>query len=600
MIVASRRGVLGGLTGAAILPYELARTRFAWAEGEPKRIIGALEEDPPVINPPMTSIISSFGAGCPVYEALTWVDQHGDIHPELAERWEISSDGKTYTFYLRKNVLWHDGTPFTSADVKFSLENVTAKFHPWGRGAFKTLDRVDADDPHIAVIQLKTPSPAVMNAVNNAISAILPKHLWEGTDFVKNPLNKKPVGTGPFKFVEYIQGDRIRYTRNEKYYIPGEPAFDELVMRIIPDAAARVAAFEKGEVDMLYNNSLPFTEIGRVKTLPNVELKASSVSGAGFLGIINMKSKPYDDVRVRHALAHAINRSFIRENVLLPEYADIQVGPLPPSMKLANKNLKDYAYDAKRANQILDEAGYTRKADGSRFEFRLLWPANDIRITKMADVIRQNLSDVGISASLQPLERAALNQKGFIGEQFDMIIDSYAQGPDPDIGTERLYVTSNIHSPPLIFTNNSSYSDPQVDKLFAEQRLQTDPAKRKEIYDKVQEIVWEALPVLPIMAYSSVGAFRNTAMVNAFNSGDASKDSFSRVGLPKQAAAAAPAAADGSAPANGAATAPAPAKGSQTGTIAAGVAVVVAAGAWLLWRRRSRSDMNEGIDETHS
>jgi peptide/nickel transport system substrate-binding protein len=598
MILASRRRVLGSLAGAAVLPYQLARMRFAWAEGEPKRIIGALEEDPPVINPPMTSIISSFGAGCAVYEALTWVDQHGSIHPELAERWEISPDGKTYTFYLRKNVLWHDGTPFTSADVKFSLENVTAKLHPWGRGAFKTLDRVDADDPHIAVVQLKTPSPAIMNAV----SAILPKHLWEGTDFVKNPLNKKPIGTGPFKFVEYIQGDRIRYSRNEKYYIPGEPAFDELVMRIIPDAAARVAAFEKGEVDMLYNNSLPFTEIGRIKTFPNVEFKASSVSGSAFLGIINMKSKPYDDVRVRHALAHAIDRAFIRDNVLLPEFADIQVGPLPPSMGLANKSLKDYAYDAKRANQILDEAGYTRKADGPRFEFRLLWAAHDIRITKMADVIRQNLGDVGISVSLQPLERAALNQKGYIGEQFDMIIDSYAQGPDPDIGTERLYVTSNIHDPPQIFTNNSSYSDPQVDQLFSEQRLQTDPAKRKEIYDKIQAMVWDAVPVLPIVAYSGVGAFRNTAIVNAFDSGDASKDSFSRVGLPKlgSAVAAAPAADDAGAPGNGTATASTHANGAQTGIIAAGVAAVAAAGAWLLWRRRSRPDIGEGIDEMRS
>jgi peptide/nickel transport system substrate-binding protein len=600
MIVASRRGVLGGLTGAAVWPCELARMPLAWAEGEPKRIVGALEEDPPIINPPMTSIISSFGAGCAVYEALTWVDQHGGIHPELAERWEISPGGKTYTFHLRKNVLWHDGTPFTSADVKFSLENVTAKFHPWGRGAFKTLDHVDASDPYIAVIQLKTPSPAVMKAVNNAISAILPKHLWEGTDFVKNPLNKKPIGTGPFKLVEYVQGDRIRYTKNEKYYIPGEPAFDELVMRIIPDAAARVAAFEKGEVDMLYNNSVPFTEIGRIKKFPNVEIKASSVSGAAFLGIINMKSKPYDDVRVRHALAHAINRAFIRENVLLPEFADIQVGPLPPSMELANKSLKDYAYDAKRANQILDEAGYARKADGSRFGFRLLWAAHDIRVTKMADVIRQNLSDVGIAASLQPLERAALNQKGYIGEQFDMIIDSYAQGPDPDIGTERLYVTSNIHNPPLIFTNNSSYSNPQVDKLFAEQRLQTDPAKRKEIYDKIQEILWDAVPVLPILAYSSVGAFRDTAMVNAFNSADASKETFARVRLPKLAsnAAAPPAAASGGTPSNG--TASAPATGSRTAIVTAAVAAAVAAGTWLLWRRRSRADMDEGIDETRS
>src|SRR5205085_4436535 len=117
-----------------------------------------------------------------------------------------------------------------------------------------------------------------------------------------------------------------------------------------------------------------------------------------------------------------------------------------------------------RAGAMLDAAGYPRKADGTRFEFRLLWAGNDIRITKMADVIRQNLSELGITVSLQPLERAALNQKGYIGEQFDMIIDSYAQGPDPDIGTERLYITSNTHNPPRTFTNNSSYSNPGVDR----------------------------------------------------------------------------------------------------------------------------------------
>jgi peptide/nickel transport system substrate-binding protein len=510
---------------------------------------------------------------------------------------------------LRKNVVWHDDAPFTSADVKFSFENVTAKLHPWGRGAFKTLDHVDASDPYVAVVRLKTPSPAVMKAVNNAISAILPKHLWEGTDFVKNPLNKKPIGTGPFKLVEYVQGDRIRYVKNEKYYTPGEPAFDELVMRIIPDAAARVAAFEKGEVDMLYNNSMPFTEIERIRKFPNVEIKASNVSGAAFLGIINMKSKPYDDVRVRQALAHGINRGFIRDNVM-PGFAENQIGPLPPSMDLANTNLKDYDYDPKRANEILDAAGYARKADGSRFEFRLLWAAHDIRVTKMADVIRQNLSDVGITVSLQPLERAALNQKGYISEQFDMIIDSYAQGPDPDIGTERLYVTSNIHTPPAVFTNNSSYSNPEVDKLFAEQRMQTDPAKRKEIYDHIQEILWKAVPVLPILAYSGVGAFRDTVMTNCFESADASKESFARVRLPvKVAAAAAPAAPAAAAPAAPAAATPAPATPpatpaapapqegvSHTGMIAAAGAVVVAAGAWWFLRRKGRDD--DGLDET--
>src|SRR5258708_4264085 len=314
-----------------------------------------------------------------------------------------------------------------------------------------------------------------------------------------------------------------------------------------------------------------------MKKCPGVDIRDSNVSGSAFLGIINMKSKPYDDVRVRQAVAHGINRAFIRDNVM-PGFSENQIGPLPPSMPLANKTLKDYEYDPKRANRMLDEAGFARKADGTRFEFRLLWATNDIRITKMADVIRQNLSDVGIAVSLQPLERAALNQKGYIGEQFDMIIDSYAQGPDPDIGTERLYISSNIHNPPRTFTNNSSYINAEVDNLFEQQRLQTDPAKRKEIYDRIQVILWDAVAVLPILAYNGVGAFRNTVMTNAFDSADASKDSFARV----LAAVAAPA--------NNEAAGNQKPDGSHTGAFAAVGAAVVAAGAWWLWRRKSRSD----------
>lgn len=575
MISANRRNVLAG-AGAGVLL--LNPDRFAFGQPLPKRIIGALEEDPPMINPAITTIISSFGAGCPVYGALTWINPNREIHPELAERWEATPDGKTYTFYLRKNVVWHDGTPFTSADVKWSFENATAKLHPWGKGALRSLDTVDASDPHVAVVRLKIPSAALMSAMSNSISAILPKHLWEGTDLTRNPHNKQPIGTGPFKLVEYIPGDRIRYVKNDKFYIPGQPEFDELVLRIMPDAAARLAAFEKGELDMLYNNALPYTEIPRISKLPKVETVASDVSGAAIIGVINTKAPPYDDKRVRQALAHAIDRKFISTNVM-PGISQIMVGPLPPGFPLCNKSLKDYEFDSAKANQMLDEAGYPRKADGTRFEFRLLWAAGDLRSTKMADVIQQNLSAVGIAAKLQPLERSALNQRGFIGEQFDMIIDSYALGPDPDIGTERLYNTNNILKPPGVFSNNSSYSNPELDKLFDAQRVELDFNKRKEIYDKIQEIIWDAMVILPLVGYSGVSVYRNTAMTNAFQAADGSKESFARVKLPAGAAAA---------PVTESAS-------NMPWVVAAGVAVA-AAGSFLLWRR-SRAGDQEPDDE---
>ena len=197
----------------------------------------------------------------------------------------------------------------------------------------------------------------------------------------------------------------------------------------------------------------------------------------------------------------------------------------------------------------------------------------------MADVIQQNLSAVGIAAKLQPLERSALNQRGFIGEQFDMIINSYALGPDPDIGTERLYNTNNILKPPGVFSNNSSYSNPELDKLFDAQRVELDFNKRKEIYDKIQEIIWDAMVILPMVSYSGVSAYRDTAMTNAFQAADGSKESFARVKLPAAAAAA-----------------PVTESASTMPWMVAAGAAVVAAGSFLLWRR-SRSGDREPDDE---
>ena len=153
MTEATRRAVLAGIGAGAsgISGWTVNVSDRAWAQGQPKRIVGALEEDPPVICPPMTSIISSFGAGCAVYGALTWVDTKGQIHPELAERWEIAPDGRTYTFYLRKNVVWHDDKPFTSADVQFTFMDVLKKVHPRGINTFRDVTAVETPDEHTAV-----------------------------------------------------------------------------------------------------------------------------------------------------------------------------------------------------------------------------------------------------------------------------------------------------------------------------------------------------------------------------------------------------------------------------------------------------------------
>jgi peptide/nickel transport system substrate-binding protein len=351
-----------------------------------------------------------------------------------------------------------------------------------------------------------------------------------------------------------------------------------VVLRIIPDPSARVAAFEKGEVDMIYFNALPFSEAPRLAKLPGVTLQKTNLRGAAFIGIFNLRNKPYSDVRVRQAIAHAIDRGFIRDNVDTG-FTIKMLGPVPPASPLYDSDLKDYDFDPKIANDLLDAAGYPRNADGIRFAFNFLWPSTDAGTTRMAEIIRENLKAVGIEAKLQPLERAALQQKGYVALRFDMLCETYGLGPDPDIGVEPLYNSKGIQNPPVPYLNPSGYSNPEVDRLFEEQRVLVDLPKRKEVYARIQKLIWDDVPVLPMFSYEGPNIYRSSVVSGVFQGSYGSQDSF---------VTAAPVAAT---------TAPTPvaSAGGETGWIEVGGGVVVAAAAVaVVLRRRRRGDDFEG------
>jgi peptide/nickel transport system substrate-binding protein len=511
----SRRALLGAAS-FAMLPG--AATRAA----DPTRLIGVIEEDPPFFNPAISSTISSFVAGAPCYSALIHLDGTGTVKGDLARDWEISPDGMTYTFHLRPNVMWHDGHPFSASDVKFSLEQINSKLHPY-HGAMNAIAAFEAPDDVTFVLRLKHPQGSLLSTLGNFAGAILPRHIWEGKDFASDPHNRSPIGTGPFKFAEYVPGDHILYLKNEHYFLPGHPGFDELLLRIIQDPSARVSAFEKGELDMIYMSAIPPNAVERLGHLPGVELKFSKAQTSGYQAYINMRERPYSDRRVRQALAHTIDRGFIRDAVF-PGLSENMIGPVPSTSRLWNKNLTDYALDPNRANALLDEAGFARGNGGMRFRLRYLYGANDLPAVKIGDIIGRNLAAVGINVVPTPLDRGALIQAAYVNHQFDMVSGSFSLGPDPDVGIERFYNSNNIFD--IQAVNNSPYVNPEVDRLFDEQRIQTDFAKRKAIYDRIQEIVWNDIPVFPFCAYTLPGAVRSSYVSGIFDLESSTREDF--------------------------------------------------------------------------
>src|SRR5690606_35419066 len=210
-------------------------------------LVVALGADPEHLNPALTTSYPAAAVGASLYSALIWLDETGRPQPELAESWEISADGRTYTFHLRRDARWHDGRPLTSADVKYTMENLLGPYHGRFRNAYDQLEGIDTPDDHTVVLRLREPYAPLMTLLTVFDAPILPKHIYEGTDPLNNPANfNNPIGSGPFVFREWVRGDRVVLERNPDYF--DEPAYlDRLIYRIIPDDLSRSVALEVGE-----------------------------------------------------------------------------------------------------------------------------------------------------------------------------------------------------------------------------------------------------------------------------------------------------------------------------------------------------------------
>ena len=467
-------------------------------------VVQAISADPPTFNPGLTTDTQAWSVMGKLFNGLTHLDSDYRSHPDLAESWDISKDGLTYTFKLRRNARWHDGAPVTSADVKFSYLEVLAKYHPTGRLGYAVVEAIDTPDPQTAVVRLKKPFGPFLFMTNLNSGPILPRHLLEGKDVPTAEFNRKPIGSGPFRLVESVKGSHYVLERNPDYFKKGQPYLDRVVLRVMPNAASRVLAFEKGEVDVLYSFFLPREQAARMKTMPGITFKDYMLFPEVITLFFNLKdTKPLGDLRVRQAIAHAIDRQFIADKGYFG-LSKPAISPIPSTLGWAhNPKVPLYAYDPQKAAALLDEAGYKGP---ERMTLRLAYDPANSAVNKGAEIVAQQLRAVGINVRQTPMERSLMLEKVFKQYEFDIYVHNYTTYGDPAIGVTRAYACDNIRPAP--FVNVSRYCNPKVDELFAAAATATTRTDRARHYFAAQELIVKDLPTIALIEYGDTNVAR--------------------------------------------------------------------------------------------
>lgn len=518
----SRRGLLvgGAAAGAAMAvtagPRAFQRAAAQGTTGGTLKLplSAATNVD---LNPIGVRTLGAFYLQSCIYDGLVVSSASWDeVEPALAETWDISEDGLTYTFNLRKGVTWHDGEPFTSADVAFTYKTILTKAvgsyfanslttiagaQAYLDGTADAIEGIKAVDESTIQFVLTEPNAPFAFSILTQHS-IVPEHVWKDVtpeDLAKpGTWEKGQIGTGPFKFVQYQPDQFLELERYDDAW-RGAPLLDKILFVVVgttPEATA--AALENGDLDYA---TVPSTEFERLSGVSSLTMGSKPVYNIRAFGV-NV-AKPYlADKRVRQAIAHAIDRAGISETILvnMSEPTD----SLSPSAKWRNPNVAAYPYDPEKAKSLLAEANWDA---GQEIAVSLYY--QDQPHKDAIAIVQQELGEVGIKANVVQLDGSAVQAYYYEDAEFDLMLLGYGVSPDMD-------EFSDIFSSKATWPsgqNAMKYSNPDVDDLFQQGRVTTDEAERKTIYDQVQVILADELPWIPFYNLKLVAGF-NTRVQN--------------------------------------------------------------------------------------
>ncbi len=448
--------------------------------------------DASTLLPVLASDSTSSGITGLVYNGLLRYDKNLVIEGELAESWDVSADNLVITFHLRKGVKWHDGAPFTAADVLFTYRLYTDPSTPTAYAeAFKQVANAEVLDPYTFRVSYAKPyAPALMSWA----TSIHPKHLLEGEDVTQSPLARNPVGTGPYRFKEWLGGEKIVLEANADYF-EGQPYIKRVVLRIIPDTSTQFLELQTGGLDFMGLSPLQFDRQTETSAFRRLYSKYRYLNfGYTYLGY-NLNRPLFQDKRVRQALAFAINKQEIVDGVLLG-YGVAATGPYKPDSWVYNPNVPRYDYNPEKARQLLQQAGWQDsdgdgilEKDGRPLAFTIVTnQGNDLR-AKTGEIIQRRFQEIGVDVKLRIIEWATFLKEFINPSNFDATLLGWTGGPEPD--QYNIWHSSKTGPRQLNFIG---FKNAEVDQLLEDGRRIFDQQQRKPYYDRFQEILAEEQP----------------------------------------------------------------------------------------------------------
>ncbi len=406
-----------------------------------------------------------------IMEPLVTFNSDMELETRLATSWEFSDDSLRLSFWLRDDVLWHDGTQFTAEDVKYTMEWVLSEDNAApNRPLYAAISEIVIEDDYTIHFHLSSPNVFLLN--NIARMPIVPAHHGDRADFRRNP-----VGTGPYKFVSWTRDDRMVMVANEDYW-GGVPIVKNLVFRAIPEDSGRLLAFEAGEIDMYQGGIVP-QELPRLEEDPNIIVQRATGTGHVYLGF-QTRTEPFDNLKVRQAMAHLLNREAIIDRIQ-NGIGTVSTGPVPAGLPWYNPDVRTYDYSLERARELMAEAGL----EGADFTVNLHTNENPLRI-RISELLQFEAARIGISVNVTIEEWGSFwSRLQQPDHPFDMFIVGWVGQVDPDRAMYRQFHTDGPF-------NFGGYSDERLDYLL-EKGLTVDPTTQEsiDIYREAQAIVAE-------------------------------------------------------------------------------------------------------------